>query len=344
MRICRAVTICLLFVSCSTSAQQSGIQTSAYVVGTVGSSTITLGQVDELAMQQPVGNFGSVKLSQAIYEARRQALDDLVATVLLDDEAKKRGIDRAALLEQEVTKTVAQPTDPDVASWYQSNRQRLRGATFEQSRSAIKTYLVNERTQAARQAFLDRLKTKTTVTLLLEPPRQTIKTAGSPAQGPASAPIEIVEFSDFQCPFCLAVHPTVKQVLASYGDRIRFVYRNYPLANHPDARPAAEAAQCANEQGKFWAYHDRLFADQTKLNDAGLKKTAAEMGLNAEQFNACVDSRKYKTLVEADIKDGDEAGVTGTPAFFINGRALVGAHPIDAFKRLIDEELALKKK
>ena len=343
MRICRAVAVCLLSVSCSTSARQPGIQTPADVVGTVASTTITLGQVDELAMQQPVGNFGSVKLSQAIYEARRQALDELVANLLLDGEAKTRGIDRAALIEQEVTKAVAQPTDPDAALWYQHNRERLRGATFEQSRSAIKTFLVNDRTQAARQAYLDQLKTKTTVTLLLEPPRQTIKAAG-PSQGPPSAPIEMVEFSDFQCPYCLAAHATVKQVLAAYGDRIRFVYRNYPLANHADARPAAEAAQCANEQGKFWQYHDRLFTDQATLGDAGLKKSAADLGLDTAKFDACLDARKYKAVVDADIRDGDEAGVTGTPAFFINGRALVGAHPLDAFKRLIDEELALKKK
>ncbi len=154
----------------------------------------------------------------------------------------------------------------------------------------------------------------------------------------------MVEFSDFQCPYCFAAHSTVKQVLAAYGDRIRFVYRNYPLANHPDARPAAEAAQCANEQDKFWQYHDRLFTDQTKLGDAGLKKSAADLGLDAEKFNACLDARKYKAAVDADIRDGDEAGVSGTPAFFINGRALVGAHPLDAFKRLIDEELALKKR
>jgi protein-disulfide isomerase len=132
----------------------------------------------------------------------------------------------------------------------------------------------------------------------------------------------------------------VKQVLSTYGDRIHFVYRHYPLANHPRARPAAEAAQCADEQGKFWAYHDRLFGDQSRLNDSDFKQHAAELGLNTAQFDACYDAHKYKADVDTDIRAGDEAGVSGTPAFYINGRMLSGAQPFEVFKRIIDEELA----
>jgi protein-disulfide isomerase len=161
---------------------------------------------------------------------------------------------------------------------------------------------------------------------------------------PANAPIELIEFADFECPFCLQASPTVKRVLDTYGDRIRFVYRNFPLQNHPHARPAAEAAQCANEQGQFWPYHDRLFSEPGKLSDAELKQTAAALGLNAPQFNKCVDDRKFQSVVETDAQAGVNAGVTGTPAFFINGRLLSGAQPFDAFKRVIDEELELKKR
>lgn len=345
MRVCcRIVVFGLLVGSCSTSAQQTPVQAAGDVVGAVGSTTITLGQVDEVALQQPAGNYGNVKLSQALYEARRRALDEIVANVLLEQEARKRGIDRGALIEQEISKVIVQPSEADVAAWYQNNQQRLRGATLDQSRSSIKGYLLSERTQEARQTFLEQLKAKMPVVLLLEPPRQAVKTGDSPSLGPADAPIEIVEFSDFQCPYCLAAYPTVKQVLATYGDRLRFVHRHYPLPNHLDARPAAEAAECANEQGKFWMYHDRLFADPAKLGNAALKQSAADLGLDAEKFNACLDSHKYKHVVDRDIREGDEAGVSGTPAFFINGRVLVGAHPFDAFKRLIDEELALKRK
>jgi protein-disulfide isomerase len=178
---------------------------------------------------------------------------------------------------------------------------------------------------------------------MLDAPRQTVAAAGSPARGPSNAPIELIEFSDFQCPFCLRADPTIRQVLSTYGDRIRFVYRHYPLPNHPNARPAAEAAACADAQGKFWAYHDRLFANQSKLEPADLKQAAAEVGLDPAKFTACVDTHQTKDKVDADMRAGEEVGVNGTPAFFVNGRLLSGAQPFDVFKRVIDEELQLKK-
>jgi protein-disulfide isomerase len=333
----------LLLVSCSGSAQQVRTQVASDVVATVGATSITLAQVDEVALQQPVSAFGNLKLSQAMYEARRMALDELVGNALIDQDARTRSLDRAALVEQEISGKVTPPTDADITAWYQINQQRVQGATLDQVRSPIRAFLVQERTTAARQVYLDRLKTKTTVKLMLEPPRLAVKAADGPAQGPANAPIELIEFSDFQCPYCQRAHPTIKQVLEAYGNRVRLVYRNYPLPNHPNARPAAEAAQCANEQGKFWPYHDRLFDNPSKLGEAELKQGAAELGLDAARFNACVDSHKYKGIVDADIKAGNEAGVSGTPAFFINGRSLTGAQPFEAFKRIIDEELELKK-
>jgi protein-disulfide isomerase len=343
MRTCLVVVVGLLLVSCSSSAQQVKPQTASDVVATVGATSITLAQVDALALQQPASTFGSLKLSQAMYEARRMALDDLVGNALIDQDAKARNVDRAALVEQEISRKASQPTDAEIAAWYQANQQRVQGATLDQVRSPIRAYLLQEHTTAARQAYVERLKTRTPVKLMLEPPRLAVNAADGPAQGPPNAPIEMIEFSDFQCPYCQRAHPTVKQVLDTYGSRVRLVYRNYPLPNHPNARPAAEAAQCANEQGKFWPYHDRLFANPTKLSDADLKQGAAELGLDAGRFNACVDSHKYKAVVDADIKDGDAAGVSGTPAFFINGRSLTGAQPFEAFKRIIDEELELRK-
>jgi protein-disulfide isomerase len=338
-----AVAVGLLLTACSTAAQQrKALPTD--VVATVGGTPITLEQLDERAMQQSVANFGNLKLSQAIYEARRAAADEIIGNVLLDQEAKRRGIERTVLFEQEITSKVKAVTDADAASWFQANQQRVQGATLDQVRNPIKQLLMQERMQTARDAFLDTLKAKTPVRLTLDPPRQAVKSANSPSRGPANAPIELIEFADFQCPYCLAAHPTVRRVLETYGDRIKFVFRNFPLQSHPQARPAAEAAQCANEQGKFWPYHDKLFDDPNKLSEAELKKTAADLGLNAAQFNKCVDDHKYQSVVDADFEAGGEAGVSGTPAFFINGRLLSGAQPFEAFKRVIDEELELKKK
>jgi protein-disulfide isomerase len=342
----KKLTLCaalVAFAACSSSAQQARRLNPNDVVATVGSASITLAEIDDKALEQPAGNFGSVKLSQALYEARRLALDDLVATRLLDAAAKAEGIDRSALIEKEITAKIQPVTEPDVASWYQANQARVQGASLDQVRQPIRAYLVQERMQDVRAKYLDELKSKTSVRVMLDPPRQVVASAGSPSKGPAKAPVEMIEFSDFQCPFCQRADPTVQQVLSTYGDRIRLVYRHYPLPNHPNARPAAEAAACAAEQDKFWQYHDRLFANPTKLADPDLKRHAADLGLNTGQFDGCLDSHKQKAKVDTDLKAGEDAGVNGTPAFFINGRILSGAQPFEAFKKIIDEELSLKK-
>lgn len=333
----------VLVAACSSSAQPPARTAPADVVATVGSTSITLTQVDEKALQMSVANFGAVRLVQALYDARRIALDDIIATTLITQEAKARGIETGPLVDQEITAKAAPVTEADVVAWFQANQSRVQGAPLDQVRAPITTLLNEERVDAARGRYLDTLRMKTPVKVTLEVPRQTVAEAGRPARGSATAPIEMIEFSDFQCPFCQRAYPTLMKVLDTYGDRIRLVYRHYPLKNHPQARPAAEAAQCANEQGKFWPYHNLLFGTPSQLSDAELKQAAVTIGADAAAFNACVDSHKYSKDVDVDIAAGDDAGVSGTPAFFINGRALMGAQPFEAFKHLIDEELELKK-
>ncbi len=330
-----------LFVvaACSSAAQPARPQGSGDVVGTVGSRSFTLADVDAVALQQPAGAFGNLTLAQAVFDARQRTLEQLIGDELIALEAKARSMEPQTLVAQEITTKVISPSDADVSAWYQANQARVQGASLEQVRTPIRELLVEQRNDAARDQYLDTLRAKYSVTMSLEPPRQQVSADGRPARGPGSAAVEIIEFSDFECPFCLRAHPTVQRVLAEYGDRVRLVYRHYPLPNHPNAIPAAEASACANEQGQFWAYHDRLFAAAGRLSAADLKQHAAELGLDASQFNACVDQRKYQGDVQADMQAGERAGVSGTPAFFINGRALTGAQPFDAFKRLIDEEL-----
>jgi protein-disulfide isomerase len=337
-------TVPLFLVACSSAAQQPNrVQGPNDVVATVGNVSLTLADVDRKAMQTPANEFGTTKLVLAIYEARRNAIEEIAAEKLIDMEAKARGVDTAALIDKEITSKIQAVTDADISAWYDANKSRVQGASLDQVRAPIRNLLTQQRTAAVYQGFVEQLKLKTPVRMMLEPPRHQVATADSPSQGPANAPIELIEFSDFQCPFCLRANPTVKQVLSTYGNKIRFVYRNYPLPSHPNARPAAEAAQCANDQGQFWAYHDRLFADPTKLSDADLKASAAALGMDAAKFNACFDSHKYKTRIDTDLQAGNEAGVNGTPAFFVNGRLLSGAQPFEEFKRVIDEELAAKR-
>jgi protein-disulfide isomerase len=149
-------------------------------------------------------------------------------------------------------------------------------------------------------------------------------------------------FSDYECPYCKRGEDVVAQVMSTYGDKIRLVFRDYPLPFHANARPAAEAAKCANAQGKFWEYHDKLFANQASLGVEDLKRYAGEVGLDQAQFDSCVGERKFQNDVQADLDAGQQVGVDGTPAFFINGRMLSGAQPFEAFKSVIDEELAAK--
>src|SRR5918993_2701104 len=273
------------FAACSTAAQPVRQQTADDVVATVGALRITLAEVDERALSVPASNFGSLPLSQALYEARRAVLDDMVGSRLIEADAKARGTDPAAVVLQEITSKVTQPTDTDVESWYKANQQRVQGASLEQVAAPIRSLLLQDRTEEARRAFVDRLKASTPVTITLAPPRLAVSDGGRPAKGPANAPIQVIEFFDFECPFCFRANPTIAQVISTYGDRIRLVYRHYPLPNHPNARPAAEASACAADQGKFWAYHDRLFSGRVKLENADLKQHAVEIGLDAAKFN-----------------------------------------------------------
>jgi protein-disulfide isomerase len=163
-----------------------------------------------------------------------------------------------------------------------------------------------------------------------------------PAIGPADAPVTIIEFSDFQCPYCARFQSqTLPQILSNYGDRVRFIYRDFPLTGlHENALKAAEASECADEQGAYWKYHDLLFQNQSALDDASLKNYAASLGLDTAAFNECLDSDKYMSEIQKDYQDGIAAGVQGTPAFFINGMPLSGAQPYAAFQAAIEAALA----
>ncbi len=173
-----------------------------------------------------------------------------------------------------------------------------------------------------------------------EPTAQKIDLGVNPAKGSKNAKVVIVEFSDFECPFCARVNPALKQIEQEYGSKIAIYFRNFPLPFHGNAQKAAEAAQCANEQGKFWEMHDILFDNQQALDVASLKGYARNLGLDTAKFNDCLDSGKTASIVQNDLAAGRVYGVSGTPTFFINGKALVGAQPYSAFKQAIDAELA----
>lgn len=338
-----ATGVLLVSLAACSSAAEPAAQTQSdpeAVVATIGETRVTLAEIDAEAMLMQAGTFTGLTLGQALYEGRRSVLDEIIVRTLIEREAAARGMEGPELAKQEIGAKIGLPTEAEIGEWYRANPQRVQGAALEQVHDAIGELLLQERSYRAERAYVDTLKAKYPVTVSLEPPRRDVAEGGRPARGPVDAPITIIEWSDFQCPYCQQATATVERVLAAYGDRIRFVYRHYPLPNHPDAIPAAEASLCAAEQDRFWPFHDRLFANQDQLSVDGLKRHAATLGLNAATFNACVDSRKFRAEVEADMAAAEEAGVTGTPAFFINGRPLGGAQPYEAFERVIEDELS----
>jgi protein-disulfide isomerase len=320
---------------------QSTSSSSSTIAARVGDRTITLEQVDQRALVADAGDYAGLRLREALYEARRAALDEIIADHLLTLEERTRGLSREDLLEREVTAKIRPVSEAEVEAWYRANPDRVGGASVDQVRAPIRQLLERERRQQALGALLDTLKRKIPVTILLEPPRERIQVAADePALGPPKAPVLIVEYSDFQWPFCGRVGSTLRQLREAYGDRLRLVYRDFPLPNHAQAFKAAEAAQCAHAQGRFWPYHDLLFANQARLAPADLKRYAAEIGLDRAAFDRCLDEGQARAAVEQDLNQGQQLGVAATPTFFINGRFVSGAQPFERFKAIIDEELA----
>jgi protein-disulfide isomerase len=217
------------------------------------------------------------------------------------------------------------------------------GTDETEAREQIRTRLQSQKLAAQREAFMQSLRKTAKVTVNLEAPpvtRMEVSVDGAPLRGPKSAPITIVEFSDFHCPFCKRVNPTLKEIEEKYGEKVRIAFRDFPLDQlHPAARKAHEAARCAQEQGKFWAYHDALFDKAPRASAQDLKTYAREVGLDTTKFDQCLTTEKYKEMVQKDIDEGARLGVQGTPMFFINGRPLSGAQPLDRFVQVIDEEL-----
>jgi len=200
---------------------------------------------------------------------------------------------------------------------------------------------------ARKSEFLSGLRAKAKVTTYLKPPevyRSEVVISGAPTRGVAEAPVTIVKFEDFQCPYCKTVQPRFAELLKKYGGKVRLVHKDLPLEElHPQARQAAEASRCAGDQGKFWEFHDKLYEYSPKASNEDLKSYAKEIGLNLDNFERCYTSGRYKAAVQKDLVEGAALGLTGTPAFFINGRELSGAQPLEAFTAIIDEELALVK-
>jgi len=270
------------------------------------------------------------------FELKRKALDQLVRQRLLEGEAKKRGISADKLLEMATEGKSFDPTPGELDAYYLALKERI-PQPFDDVKTKLEEDLKTARVQEARDAYLNLLQEQAEIVILLRPPRIEVSYDEKRLKGNHSAPITIVEFSDFSCPFCRQAESTLKELLAKYQGKVRLAYRDFPLREvHPRAESLAEAARCASEQGRFWEYHDLLFEKVS----ADPLENAAHLQLDEKQFTSCLSSGKYKPLIDKDLEDGIRSGVSGTPGFFVNGIYLAGSQPKATFEKIIDEELA----
>lgn len=282
-----------------------------------------------------------VKLEDQIFELRSEAAERLAIEAIIADKAKAAKQSEDEWLSLNVEKGVPEPTDAQVESLYQKARSRIpQGMSYEDVKPQLRQAVMRElRAKRAREVFAQ-LKDEAGFKLLMaapEKPRKPVDTSG-PSRGANDAKVVIVEFADFECPYCTKAHETLLEVMKAYEGKVRVVFKHYPLAFHPKAPRAAAAAWCAGDQGKFWEFHDALFASG-ELDEDALKMQAKSVGLDDAKFSKCLESPSAMEAVKRDLNAGKTAGVDGTPAFFINGIMMSGAQPEEAFHRVIDSEL-----
>ena len=310
---------------------------AASVLATVNGAPITEDDVRKAA------GLEISRLEEQIYQLRKQQVEQLVARRLLEAEATRRGQSVEALEQAEITAKAGTVTEQEIDAFAEANRARIRG-DVTQLRPQIRDFLQQQKADARRTALVEGLRAAAKVDMHLAPPapfRTTVDVAGAPVRGTVSAPVTIVEYSDFHCPFCRRVQPTLTRLLEKYPGKVRLVYKHLPLDSlHPQARRVSEAAWCAARQDKFWGFHDAVYADASNdSSEATLTRYAAAAGLDATAFGACLANPETKAAIQRDVAQGEALGLNSTPGFFVNGREVRGAQPIEAFESIIDEEL-----
>jgi protein-disulfide isomerase len=321
------------FFAAACVAQSAETPKPKQAVATVGDQTI----YDTDLASSAEGQLLPLRTQE--YDIKRKALDTLIEQKILENAAKAKGLTTDQLIQQEVAAKVKDPSDDVILGFYLAQSGRINRPLDDALKAQLRESIKQAQTRQLREDYIKSLREANKVVVLLSPPK--IQVAYDPKRllGNAKAPVMIVEFSDYQCPYCHQVEPTVKAVLAKYGDKISLSYRDFPLtAIHPYAMGAAEASRCAEEQGKFWEYHDQLFT-ASKLEKDDLIGYARNLKLDDKQFESCLTTEKYKADIDKDEQEGRKAGVNGTPGFFINGVFVNGAKPESEFTSIIDDEL-----
>lgn len=304
------------------------------IAGRVGTEVITIAELERKA------GADLQRLRNEQYELLARVLDEAIASRLLSQAAKAAGITTDELVRREIDGKRKPVTDSEVDAFYTANQDQM-VESKERVAGEIRQFLADQARQAATRDFLATLEQRYPVTRQLDPPRVAMESSGSAARGPADARVTIVEFSDFECPYCRRMVAPLRDLQAKFPRDVRLVYRHFPLRDaHPNAALAAEATECARDQGRFWEAHDALFAVNGRLQPAAIRKLGQELKLDARRFEQCLDSGRHAGRVRDDLAAAEAAGVNGTPAFFINGRFVSGAVPLDKLVAIVEDELA----
>lgn len=311
---------------------------AAEVLAIVDGTPITVADLDEFIGDDLATlefQYGSQR-----YEMLKTGLESAMRQRLIESAAAAQGITADEFVQQALEGKV-DVSDQQISEWYAANQARLQGRPLEMLRPAIRQFLFEQQRDVILGEITDELAAGQSVELRLEPFRVQLDIEGFPTIGAEQATVTLVEFSDFECPFCGGFVETIERVKREYEGRVKLVFRQFPLTQiHPNAEPAAQASLCAAEQGKFWELHDLMFAEQHSLATADLRDKAQRLEMDIEAFEACIQSQRYADQVAHDLQVGQRVGVTGTPALFVNGRPLPGgAVPFEDIAELIDEEL-----
>jgi protein-disulfide isomerase len=304
---------------------------------------------EEITEERLIGDdkMDFIDLKKREYELRMDRLNKLLVDLLVGAEAKKAGIPLEEFIEKKVVGGKIKISDADYKKFV-ADKKIPESQITPQIKERINSYLEGEKKQELIQSYVAKLTKSSPVEVYFTKPKFQVEVepGTGPANGPADAPVTIVEFSDFQCPFCSKGAERMDEIKKKYGKKVRVVFRHFPLPMHPEAKPASEAAMCVNEQSpdKFWKFHDTLFKNQDKFDKVNLEKFAEGLKVDMTKFKECFDSGKYREAVAKDLEYGEKLGVRSTPTFFINGQLLSGALPMESFSEIIDEELELAKK
>lgn len=312
-------------------------------IGTVDGATIKVSDLGREAVdaEKEARREYCNQLDRIRAGALQQAIDDKLLTAA----AKKAGKDVETYVQGRLAELTEEPSDDEVAAFYDA-RKKPDAPPFELVADQVKSSMMEERTRAAFTKLIAQLERGAEIERSLPDVRPAPLPVDIPSHtatfGPDDAKIEIVEFSDFECPYCARAAAGVAEIKAKYGNRVRFAYRNYPLSFHPHAELSAKYAQCAKQQDKFWQMHDGIFALDS-IDADGLRKTAEDIGLDTEKLDTCLQSSAVQAEITADMRKATEVGVGGTPTFFINGRLFNGSPTGEGLGRAIEEELARVK-